>query len=229
MAQNGGKSATVMMESCPSEDGDEPSAASNGQGTDMDFPFDISRLGAAEVKKIHDENKYIQELTDGCYLSLLQEKKTKNALEKGKEKGLFHLIFTTAFFDASLKWTNDELSRKGKNKVSKEKFMAYVGLEIAMSLVPLNSIKQYWETKRFSGHQDFKNVMSQNDFQQVRGATKFHPPEYDNKFASKDPLWHSRSMLKHFQKNSANVAVPIGSSALDENNCRTSGQTRAKS
>jgi hypothetical protein len=130
-----------------------------------------------------------------------------------KEKGLFHLIFSTKFFDACLKWTNDELLKKGESKVSKEKFMAFVGLEIAMSLVPLNKIHQYWENKKFSGHQDFKDVMSRNDFQLIRGATKFHPPEYDNELASKDPLWHSRVMLKHYQKNSASHAVPAGSSA----------------
>jgi hypothetical protein len=63
-----------------------------------------------------------------------------------------------------LKGTNDELVKKGESKVSKEKYMAYVGLEIATSLVPLNNIQQYWENKRFSGHQDFKDVMSRNDF-----------------------------------------------------------------
>jgi len=36
-------------------------------------------------------------------------------------------------------------------------------------------------------------------------------------------------MLKHFQKNAANVAVPVGSSALEENTCRTSGRMGAKS
>jgi hypothetical protein len=128
-----------------------------------------------------------------------------------------------------LKWTNDELLKKGESKVSKEKFMAFVGLEIAMSLVPLNKIHQYWENKKFSGHQDFKDVMSRNDFQLIRGATKFHPPEYDNELASKDPLWHSRVMLKHYQKNSASHAVPAGSSALDVNTCRTNGRTREKS
>jgi hypothetical protein len=50
--------------------------------------------------------------------------------------------------------------KKGESKVSKEKYMAYVGLEIATSLVPLNNIQQYWENKKFSGHQDFKDVMS---------------------------------------------------------------------
>jgi hypothetical protein len=37
--------------------------------------------------------------------------------------------------------------------------MAYVGLEIATLLVPLNNIQQYWENKKFSGHQDLKDVM----------------------------------------------------------------------
>jgi hypothetical protein len=35
---------------------------------------------------------------------------------------------------------NDELVKKGESKVSKEKYMVHVGLEIATSLVPLNNI-----------------------------------------------------------------------------------------
>ena len=100
--------------------------------------------------------------------------------------------------------------------------MAYIGLEIAMSLVPLNAIKQYWEEKPFSGHQDFKDVMSRNDMQDIRGATKFHLPLYDTDRVTKDPLWHSRVLLKHLQKQSASMAVPFGSSALDKNTCQTS-------
>ncbi len=164
------------MESHPSEAGNESPAITNGEDAD----FDISVMEESEVKKVCNQNKYVKELADGCYLSLLQETKTKNAFKKDKEKGLFHLIFTPSFFDSCLKQMNDKLSRKGKSKISKEKFMAYVGLETAMSLVPLNSISQYWESKMFSGHQDFKDVMSRNDFQEICGATKFHPPEYDN-------------------------------------------------
>lgn len=74
------------------------------------------------------------------FLSLLQPTKTKKAFQNNKERGLFHLIFSSKFFEACLKWTNDELAKKGESKVSKEKFMAYVGLEMAMSLVPLNNI-----------------------------------------------------------------------------------------
>ncbi len=56
--------------------------------------------------------------------------------------------------------------------------MAYVGLEIATLLVPLNNIQQYWENKKFSGHQDLKDVMLWNEFQTIWGETKFHLPEY---------------------------------------------------
>jgi hypothetical protein len=120
----------VMMESHPSEAGNETPAVTNGEDAD----FDISVMEESEVKKVCDQNKYAKEHADGCYLSLLQETKTKNAFKKDKEKGLFHLIFTPSFFDACLKWTNDELSRKRKLKISKEKLIAYVtyiGLETA--------------------------------------------------------------------------------------------------
>ena len=229
IAKIAGAKMAVTMESCSSVGGPEPPEGSNGLDNDMETLFEISEMSPSEVEEIQNGNSYIKELTNGSYLSLLQPTKTKKAFQNNKERGLFHLIFSSKFFEACLKWTNDELAKKGESKVSKEKFMAYVGLEMAMSLVPLNNIRQYWENKKFSGHQDFKDVMSRNDFQTIRGATKFHPPEYDNEWASKDPLWHCRPMLKHFQKNSVSHAVPVGSSALDENTCRTNGRTRAKS
>jgi hypothetical protein len=38
-------------------------------------------------------------------------------------------------------WTNQKLAGKGKKKVTQEQFMAYIGLEIAMSFVKLNQVK----------------------------------------------------------------------------------------
>jgi hypothetical protein len=52
----------------------------NGEDAD----FDISVMEESEVKKVCDQNKYAKELADGCYLSLLQENKTKNAFKKDK-------------------------------------------------------------------------------------------------------------------------------------------------
>jgi hypothetical protein len=106
--------------------------------------------------------------------------------------------------------------------------MAYIGLELAMSLIKIGSIYQYWEASRFSGHHDFRETMSRNDFQMIRASIQFHPPSYDPELASSDPLWHCRCFLNHFQYNCSAVAVPLGASALDEASCRTSARTRAR-
>ena len=39
---------------------------------------------------------------------------------------------------------------------------------------------------------------------------------YDYSEASAGPLQHSRRFIEHFMKNAAKIAIPIGSSALDE-------------
>jgi hypothetical protein len=117
-----------------------PPEGSNGLDNDMETLFEISEMSPSEVEEIQNGNSYIKELTNGCYLSLLQPMKTKKAFQKNKERGLFHLIFSSKFFEACLKWMNDELVKKGESKVSKEKYMVHVGLEIATSLVPLNNI-----------------------------------------------------------------------------------------
>jgi hypothetical protein len=110
----------VTMESCPSVCSIQPPGGSNGLENDLETLFEISEFSASEMEKIQSGNSYIKELTDGCYLSLLQPRKTKKAFQKNKEKDLFHLIFSVKFFDACLKWTNGELLKNG-----------YVGLEIA--------------------------------------------------------------------------------------------------
>ena len=109
-----------------------------------------------------------------------------------------------------------------------EQLEAFVGLELAMSIVKIGSIRSYWEQARFTGHTDFGSTMSRNDFQEIRSNIQFHPPVPDGqKVATDDPLWHSRCLMEHFQLNCANIAVPLGSSALDEASCRTKGRTRA--
>ena len=37
-----------------------------------------------------------------------------------------------------LKWMNEDLTKKGKKSISMEKLLAYIGLEISMSLVAKN-------------------------------------------------------------------------------------------
>ncbi len=121
-----------------------------------------------------------------------------------------------------------ESDMKGGKKVSQVQFMAYVGLEIAMSFVKLNRVKDYWVTKMFYQQTDFQNVMSRAMFEDIRGSVMLHDPDmYDHRLASTDPLHHSRNLLCHFLRNSAKVAVPIGTSALDENSARTKARCAA--
>ncbi|KUF83394.1 hypothetical protein AM587_10001336 [Phytophthora nicotianae] len=57
-------------------------------------------------------------------------------------------------------------------------------------------------------------------------TTTTSPSEYDT---SRDPLWHSRILLRHIQRKFADVAIPYGVSSLDENSIRTKARTAAKS
>jgi Transposase IS4 len=62
-------------------------------------------------------------------------------------------------------WTNKRILAMGGKKVSAPKFRAYIGLEIAMSILQMNNMTYYWKTEMFTGHDDFKKTMSHNDFQ----------------------------------------------------------------
>ena len=143
---------------------------------------------------------------------------------------MFQLFLSRSLFESILMWTNIELTKKGKPRISQDKLMAYIGLELAMSLVQMGSIAHYWSQARFEGHHDFHETMSQTDFQTIRASIQFHSSlAYDAEIATKDPLYHSRCFLNHFQLNCSSIAVPMGASALDEASCRTSARTRAKS
>ena len=48
----------VMIESCPTKGGNEPSTVNNEVGADFDSPFDVSVIDSSEVKKVQDESEY---------------------------------------------------------------------------------------------------------------------------------------------------------------------------
>ena len=50
-----------------------------------------------------------------------------------------------------------------------DKLKAYIGLELAMSIVKIGGIRNYWEKARFTGHSDFPDIMSWNAFQAIHG------------------------------------------------------------
>jgi hypothetical protein len=87
-------------------------------------------------------------------------------------------------------WTNDKLLRKGKKKVSKEAFNAYIGAELAMLIVHLNDMHDCWSTKLFLGNNDMKQIMPHDRFIKICPSLRFYP-EYNHAVAVVDPLCHS--------------------------------------
>eukprot|EP00644_Phytophthora_capsici_P008622 jgi/Phyca11/111707/e_gw1.20.416.1 len=58
--------------------------------------------------------------------------------------------------------------------------------------------------------------MARTRFQHIRAALKFYANGDESIDKIRDPLWHSRSILGHFQKRFAAFATPTGVSTIDE-------------
>ena len=176
--------------------------------------------------EVISDNAYIGRLYAACKLRIVQPRKVSSAFTEKAELGLFQLFYPDAFLKGVLQWTNDALSDKGKSTITLSKLKAYLGLEMAMSLVVLNSIQEYWENKMFSGHPDFGKVMSRNDFTTIRAHFRPHPP-YQHQVATDDPLHHCRAFMHQFSQASSEIATPDGHMAFDEGTCRFKGRSLA--
>jgi hypothetical protein len=178
--------------------------------------------------EITTKNEYILGLIKTTSLFIRQKEKVSSTFDLEGNVGLFRLLLTNQWFNSVRTWTNNRLVQKGLKPVNIDKFRAYLGLEIAMSIVQYNDMKYYWKTDMFTGHDSFKSCMSRDDFMSIRANLQLRPT-YSHYEASSDPLWHCRSMLDHFQKNIAHLAVPLGTSALDEVSVRIKARTKASS
>lgn len=195
----------------------------------------LSALGDFDVDDVDDNlpppnRSYVADILSNSSLRILQSGRVKKAFSESKELGLFRLFITRQWFEAMRSWVNEKLTIKGISTINENKFKAYIGLELATSLVSVNDLKDYWCKEMFSGQVDFKTTMGRDEFLEIRrNIVLCHPNSYDHVVASNDPIWHSRKMLEHIQKNCATIAVPLGSSALDEAGFRTKARTNASS
>jgi hypothetical protein len=171
---------------------------------------------------------YIDSLSRSSGLRIMEEARARWAYQDHGELGLFSLFITKEFKDRIQKWTNEGLNLRGQPETTDNEFDAYIGLELAMSICPLNTISEFWSERRFLAQHDFSATMSCARFLCIRGRVKFHPLDATSGDGN-DPLWHSRILTQHVQAKFAQVAVPYGTSSLDENSVRTKDRTRAKS
>ena len=88
-----------------------------------------------------EQGMYVSSIDDHSGLHLSQEGKIRHAFDEHSEAGLFGLFFTQKFKDTLHGWTNAVLKRKGEEEVSPVEMDAMIGLEMAMSIVHLDAIK----------------------------------------------------------------------------------------
>lgn len=100
-------------------------------------------------------------------------------------------------------------------------------LEIAMSISKMNTICDYQTQKMFLGHEEFRAVISREEFMGICSMLRFYP-HYDHDMAVQDPVWYSRIMFERFRINSAHVFVPPGVMSFDERTIRCKGYSSAR-
>ncbi|KAG1685220.1 hypothetical protein DVH05_006673 [Phytophthora capsici] len=120
--------------------------------------------------------EYINRLTPDSGLHLLKRKMIERAYRTQAEAGLFGIFVNEKLKGAWRKWTNEVMDAKCEPRVTVAELDAYIGLEMAMSLIPITDIKEFWSDKRFQGHPGFKATISRNRFQLIRESLKVHPP-----------------------------------------------------
>lgn len=198
---------------------------------ELDSTFEMWEVSSIDVNEAKQENSYIRSLADESTIHLLQEHAIRRAWETKKELGLFRLFLNNSYLQNMVAWTNPFLARKNAQSIRVHDVQGYLGLELMMSLIQCNDIDQYWCQKRFYRNNDIQNVMSRDRFQMIRANLRTgscSPDTPSEPRAKLDPLYFARDLLQHFQKNSADVAVPDGASAFDENSARTRARTSCK-
>ena len=179
------------------------------------------------------ENEYIKSIIDESLPQILKPNAINAAFKQNGEVGLFHLFITNDLLKAIVKWTNDNIDLKvsSTKKITIKEMKKYIGLELAMSIVKLNQIRDYWSTESFLGHPDFGRTMGRQRFCDIRRFLIFRNPSTsrDESETVDDPLWHSRSILNHFMRMCASYCVPGRAASLDENGVRCTGRCRAVS
>ncbi|EGZ10403.1 hypothetical protein PHYSODRAFT_520129, partial [Phytophthora sojae] len=87
-----------------------------------------------------DENAYLASIQQERGLHLAMDTRVRKAYEKNGSYGLFALFVTATLRESIRGWTSTKLEAAGKKALTESELNAYLGLEIAMSLCPLNNI-----------------------------------------------------------------------------------------
>jgi Transposase IS4 len=101
------------------------------------------------IESENSENSYVRGLLERSDLKILQVDRVNRSYKQNGAAGLFKLFISRSFLDKMRKWTNQCLKEDGMHEVNETKFNAYIGLELAMSLLQFNNLDEYWKDSMF--------------------------------------------------------------------------------
>ena len=132
-----------------------------------DYGGSIGTININTATPVVEEPEYLKRVREEFTLHILQPARFRRAYRERGNLGLFLLFLSQSWLDCVRQWTNKNLKEKGLKEVDDNKFKAYLGLEMATSIVQLNDIRSYWKRQLFTGHTDFQSTMSRDDFIQI--------------------------------------------------------------
>ena len=138
----------------------------------------------------------------------------------------FHLLLSEQFYDNLLTETNQYAHQQRTlkndtspwNPVSREELMAFIGINIAMGIISLPCVDDYWSTDPILCHSWFRIVMPRNRFRQIlryihvvdnTNAPKCTDPDYDK-------LWKVRSLLNALEESTSQLYSPHQQVSINE-------------
>ena len=138
----------------------------------------------------------------------------------------FHLFLPHEVYDDILYQTNlyatQEKAKKGDTKpwtpITKPELMAFIGMNIAMGIVSLPTLKQYWSTDQILGHPWFRNVMCCDRFMEI--LRYFHIVDNTSAPSRSDPnynkLWKIQPLITVLQQTCYQMYSPHIQLSIDE-------------
>ena len=193
-----------------------------------------------------DYTDYIPEWTEATEefkpsSTLPKFKKRKNILKKN----LSHLESPVQFFEELLpqsivsnftNWTNEyaEKKRHRKRRESHEKkwekatdskVRAFLGMLLLLPLVQKPRLKDYWSNSVLTDTPAIKNIMSRDDFQQMKSNMRFYD---ENNYDGKDVFHKTRPLIDVILKNTNDVYSAPKNLSLDESMIKYNGRSKCK-
>jgi len=138
----------------------------------------------------------------------------------------FHLFLSHEVYDEILHQTNlyanQQRALKGDTSaftpITKAELMAFIGINIAMGVVSLPQLKQYWTTDPILSHGWFSTVMSRNRFLEI--LRYFHIADNASAPSRTSPtynkLWKIQPLITALQSTCSELYSPHRELCIDE-------------